>query len=414
MSVVNGQQANATVFNGAFMSRTSNTSTVGVVTLNNTSVPASGAQITNAQRYINELAAALGITGEGDASALVYTSNNYLVNGDTRKQSLERLDMAFDIATGHNHDGVNSRPVDALTLTGINQFRADWQVLTVVGAVGSSYDVSTEFAGRFPDGTTTATGVATDPPYNRVEIRDAITETYLEDAGGQRIYGRITETAGVWALDFYTNEAGVETAATIAATDITVSFKEVFNLATLPTFGSDVGFLGTFDLTNDIIYGTELIAGKLLLANSAPPDIAGTGAKGTSVEAAHEDHTHAGVHSLDWLGGGTPILGDVVLEAGSQITLSYSSGRIKIDSSAVAEPTIEYRTISGGEATAKQLTLTGTPLTPAKVLVDFIGGSAQEYAVDYTVSGAVLDWSGLGLDTLPLASGDKLRIVYWA
>jgi hypothetical protein len=74
---------------------------------------------------------------------------------------------------------------------------------------------------------------------------------------------------------------------------------------------------------------------------------------------------------------------------------------------------VEYRTITGGEETAKQLTLAATPLTPAKVLVDYISGCAQSYSVDFTVSGATLDWNGLGLDGV-LTAGDELRIVYFS
>ena len=74
---------------------------------------------------------------------------------------------------------------------------------------------------------------------------------------------------------------------------------------------------------------------------------------------------------------------------------------------------VEYRTISGGEATAKSLTLSATPLSAANVMVDMVQGSAQEYSVDFTVSGTTLSWSGLGLDLIVgLVAGDKLRIQY--
>lgn len=77
------------------------------------------------------------------------------------------------------------------------------------------------------------------------------------------------------------------------------------------------------------------------------------------------------------------------------------------------EPEVEYRTLTGGEATAKQLTLGATPSTASKVIVDIVSGSAQQFGADYTVSGAVLDWSGLGMDTIGMEAGDVLRIVYW-
>lgn len=73
---------------------------------------------------------------------------------------------------------------------------------------------------------------------------------------------------------------------------------------------------------------------------------------------------------------------------------------------------VEYRTITAPEAAAKALTLASTPFDVTKVTVSAIQGSAQQYAVDYTVSGTTLDWNGLGLDTLGLAAGDVLLIEY--
>jgi len=54
MSVSDGQRANQTTFNNAFMSRTVNTSTLGTVGLSNTVDPLSGPVITNSQQAINQ------------------------------------------------------------------------------------------------------------------------------------------------------------------------------------------------------------------------------------------------------------------------------------------------------------------------------------------------------------------------
>lgn len=415
MAVVNGQVANAASFNGAFISRTTDSSTVGVLTLNNTSNFLSGAQITNLQRYINEIALVLGVSGEGDPSANTYASAFVLQTGDTRKQALERIDATYSPLTGHDHDGIDSKKISAASLTGLNYHRADWQTLDLVGVSGQTSDITAamDAGAKLPGGTATTTGVVTDPPLNRVEIRSKLTQTYIEDAEGQRVYGRITYVAGVWTLSLYTLEAGVETAHTLASQDLLIAYKEVYTLDMLPTFGADVGVLGTMDLTSDIIYATETIAGKILLANDVTPPIAASGSLGTSIAAAREDHTHAGTHSLGLFGvAGAALRGDVQLEGSGGITLSYNSGRIRITS--VAQPEIEYRTISAAEATAKQLTLSATPLTASKVMVDVIGGGSQQYAVDYVVTGAILDWASLGLDSIPLSQGDKLRIVYWS
>lgn len=92
MSVVNGQLANQTTFNQAFMSRTSaTTSTVATVALENT-LPVSGAFVVNLQRAINKIYEGLGTTGEADTAINDYANQNYITNGDNRKIAVEKLD----------------------------------------------------------------------------------------------------------------------------------------------------------------------------------------------------------------------------------------------------------------------------------------------------------------------------------
>ncbi len=77
---------------------------------------------------------------------------------------------------------------------------------------------------------------------------------------------------------------------------------------------------------------------------------------------------------------------------------------------AVASVTVEYRTLSPGEATAKSLTLSSTPSAPSEVTLAW-EGVAQFYGDDFTVSGSTLSWSGTDLDD-KLVSGDRLVITY--
>lgn len=88
MSVVNGQLANQTTFNNAFMSRTAaSTSTVAVVALQNGGSTA----IADAQKYIQQLADTSGET-ENDANRKVYSSMVFVANGDSRKVAIGKLD----------------------------------------------------------------------------------------------------------------------------------------------------------------------------------------------------------------------------------------------------------------------------------------------------------------------------------
>jgi hypothetical protein len=72
---------------------------------------------------------------------------------------------------------------------------------------------------------------------------------------------------------------------------------------------------------------------------------------------------------------------------------------------------LEYRTLTGGEITAKQLTLAFTPASA--VIFDVITGVAQQETVDFSVTGNIISWSGLALDGV-LTAGDVLRLQYTA
>lgn len=82
-----------------------------------------------------------------------------------------------------------------------------------------------------------------------------------------------------------------------------------------------------------------------------------------------------------------------------------------LDSRYGAGFTVETRTVTLGEETAKELTLTSTPATPGSTILLIQGAPAQYYGDDYTVAAAVLSWLGLGLDGV-LISGDKITILY--
>jgi len=152
MSVVNGQIANQTTFNEAFVSRKVDSDTVGRVGLKNV-LPESGAEIQNAQRYINELADVTGVLNEGDATAKQYGSTNFIADGDDRKTAIGKLDVALaadavnlsnhigqDIAHGTGSKIVGESDVNLLTNKNISHISNT--VLTVTGSVGGEISVT--------------------------------------------------------------------------------------------------------------------------------------------------------------------------------------------------------------------------------------------------------------------------------
>lgn len=256
MSVSNGQLANQATFNNAFMSRTANDNTTGIKSLENAS-PASGSFVTNPQRDINGLNSYTGRPSNGVYNTLPTWPNDIIgAAGDDLTERIIAILAHFDATTGHNHDGSpgSGGPISATDLDDINQLVAEYQYSEFNAATGSSVDVSTLFTGKTPGGDQFNAGVITTGLDNRVSLIDTANGTQIEDAGGQRVYGRLTWAASVWTLSFYTNEAGTETAHTLAgSTDLGLFYREVFTLATRPTIPADVGQIGSLDMTADVV-----------------------------------------------------------------------------------------------------------------------------------------------------------------
>ena len=72
---------------------------------------------------------------------------------------------------------------------------------------------------------------------------------------------------------------------------------------------------------------------------------------------------------------------------------------------------IDNFTLTTGNISTKSVTLSATPVAPEKTILNVIGGPVQEYGVDYTISGNILSWSALGLESL-LTDGDKLIVQF--
>jgi microcystin-dependent protein len=112
MSVVDGQRANQTTFNDAFVSKTDDSTSVGVLDLNNITDVNSGSRVTNVQRAINELFDAVGMTGIGDATrkrkvaigkldSQVYTNTASISSkADGAASSTDNAVARFDSTTG--------------------------------------------------------------------------------------------------------------------------------------------------------------------------------------------------------------------------------------------------------------------------------------------------------------------------
>jgi len=264
MSVSDGQDVNSTVTNAAYISRTTDSNTTGVVALENTSDGDSGASVENTQQAHNETFDAVGMTGIDDATRKNYSSNEVVTDGDDHKVAIGKIDAEFNDATGHSHNGTSGdgTPVSAPNISNMNQFFAYWQSVTEDGITGSSAIMSA-LSGFTDGGDATTEGVITLPPSNKVWIYDKTVGASFIDNEGQVVFGRMVFASPNFIVNFFTNEVGVETTYNFSGSeDIRIFFLEVFNQANRPTVQSQPEF-GSLDVTAEVVDAGQFSRGVM-------------------------------------------------------------------------------------------------------------------------------------------------------
>ncbi len=122
--------------------------------------------------------------------------------------------------------------IDNFSATGLNDV-VTTPITTLLGSAGDlgvtvPLQVSTYNSGTQTEGLiTTGTG-------NKVEIYDSTTKQKLDDNQGNEVYGRLTESGGVYTLTYYSLISGVETAFDIGTTTIDFEFLYRFEFHNLP------------------------------------------------------------------------------------------------------------------------------------------------------------------------------------
>lgn len=112
MSVLPNQPVSAAVTNAAYISKTTDSVAVSKVTLNKAT---EGAQVESIQKAVNKIYEGLGTTGQDDTAINDYANNNYIVDGDSRKIAVEKLDAQLKTTQTQldTLDGLNSQDVSA-------------------------------------------------------------------------------------------------------------------------------------------------------------------------------------------------------------------------------------------------------------------------------------------------------------
>lgn len=231
MSVSNGQIANATTFNTAFLSRTVDTSTVAEIALNDASYTA----ITSTQGELNGLDEFTGRAQNAGATSIpTYTNNEGFTPSDPLFDRLDDVSGKFHSSTGHAHTGaagdgapIAAADISATPLRGYYQQGTD-----LTGVTGTSTDVSTQLTGKTDSSGTNDEGVVVTGPFNKVILRYATGTTQDDEivsALGDQVYGRLTFSLGVWTLSYYTLVSGTETAYSFSSTNVRWYYQELYN-----------------------------------------------------------------------------------------------------------------------------------------------------------------------------------------
>jgi hypothetical protein len=99
---------------------------------------------------------------------------------------------------------IKRKQIHALFAQGI------WSGSTIAIPSANSVDVSAYFIGKSSGGTALTTGILTQDPYNRIDMRLVATRSALTDDVSKQVYGRLSELAGAWTIKFYVVEGGAD------------------------------------------------------------------------------------------------------------------------------------------------------------------------------------------------------------
>jgi hypothetical protein len=390
MSIANGVRASASNFNNAFVSRTSDTDTSGRFDLVSGNA-LSGSSILNIQRAINSIASALGMTNAEVFDYLITWSDDSVgAANDTLVERLEALVERFNGTTGHSHDGTDGN-----------------------GPLISSSSIVNTQANSAATGNIDALDSSLGSTIRLITIGTATLRGIDNGSSGKRLVVMNITGSPLTVKNNDSNPAASDKIITGTGDDIEIQDGAAIffeydgtSLVWRAISGSGGGnFLLKQEVPSGVVDGINDTFGPFALTPIADDAIS---VFVDGVYRPQSAYTVTGGNTVVFDAGEIPALGQQV-----EVTYLYKiSGSVVPASGLSVSPKTEFRTLSNPEIAAQQLTLVNTPTVPSEIGVWVYGGSVAWVGVDYSVSGNIVSWGGLGFDGL-LTSGDKLVIQYY-
>lgn len=129
---------------------------------------------------------------------------------------------------------VNKYLAAHVKLTGVTVSSANSVDVTtpVTSAVSTAGDLGVAVPLQTTTVSAQAQGLYVSAPHNMIHVYDNTTGEKLSDNGSE-VFGRLTESAGVYTVSFFTNVAGAETASTVNA-DVSLMIPYQFDFMSFP------------------------------------------------------------------------------------------------------------------------------------------------------------------------------------
>jgi len=260
--IIDGQPVDQANSNPAWIAANGDDEALGKIKLNDQDLSlVSGPAIDNIQREHNSSASFLGKAINAIKNLLPsWTSDQGFVANQDVYTRVDGISNKFKTVGGHSHNPLvagDGSEIQAASIGAVRLAALIQQGVNIIGATGTSSNISAQFALKNPSNAQTVKGVVVNAPQNMVVLRQAVGanqgDSFL-DGAGNIVYGRVTEAAGVWTLSFYSLVGAVETAFNFAApTDIGFYYQEIFNpLTDGPVYNAAL-FIPSDNTTADVV-----------------------------------------------------------------------------------------------------------------------------------------------------------------